>query len=156
MNTKPSSPSRTYYDVVVAGGGPAGAAMATFLARAGHSCLVFDQSKFPRYHIGESLIPHTFGVLDRLGLLPKLRASDFPLKDSVRFVAWNGDESAPFYFSETIPGERAVTWRVERAVFDRLLKDMSGFTAALELMSPPPPPLTDSRAEHPAPALASV
>ena len=123
MNTNPSSASRTNYDVVVAGGGPAGAALATFLARAGHRCLVFDQSKFPRYHIGESLIPHTYGVLDRLGLLPKLKASHFPRKHSVRFVARNGKESSPFYFSETIPGERAVTWQVERGEFDRLLLD---------------------------------
>jgi flavin-dependent dehydrogenase len=123
MIINPSSPSRKSYDVLVAGGGPGGAALATFVARAGHSCLVFDQSKFPRYHIGESLIPHTYGVLDRLGVLPKLKASNFPLKHSVRFVARNGKESMPFYFSETIPGERAVTWQVERGEFDRLLLD---------------------------------
>ena len=55
------------YDVVVAGGGPGGAALATFVARAGHRCLVLEQTKFPRYHIGESLIPHTHGIFDRLG-----------------------------------------------------------------------------------------
>lgn len=109
------------YDVVVAGGGPAGTALATFLVRAGHRCLVLDQSKFPRYHIGESLIPHTYGVLDRLGLLPMLRRSKFPLKHSVRFVAPDGKESSPFYFSETIPGEGAITWQVERGEFDRLM-----------------------------------
>lgn len=109
------------YDVVVAGGGPGGAALATFLVRAGHRCLILDQSKFPRYHIGESLIPHTYGILDRLGLLPMLRQSEFPLKHSVRFVTPDGNESSPFYFSETIPGERAVTWQVERGEFDRIL-----------------------------------
>ncbi len=66
------------YDVVVAGGGPAGAALAAFIARAGYCCLILERAKFPRYHIGESLIPHTYGTLDRLGLLPRLRASDFP------------------------------------------------------------------------------
>jgi flavin-dependent dehydrogenase len=123
MSTPPASPPESTYDVAVAGGGPAGAAVATFLARQGHRCIVFEPSKFPRYHIGESLIPHTYGILDRLGVLPKLRASAFPEKRSVRFVAHDGRESAPFYFSETISGEGAVTWQVERGEFDRLLLD---------------------------------
>src|SRR5687767_3066833 len=74
MNAHHSAPLHSEYDVIVAGGGPGGAALATFLARAGHRCLVLDQASFPRYHIGESLIPHTYGILDRLGLLPKMRS----------------------------------------------------------------------------------
>lgn len=116
-------PTSTNYDVAVIGGGPGGAALATFLARAGHRCVIFEQAKFPRYHIGESLIPHTHGIFDRLGLLPQLRASAFPVKHSVRFVAYSGKESVPFYFSETIPGERARTWQVERSEFDRMMLD---------------------------------
>ncbi len=123
MNTNPSSRSITNYDVGVIGGGPGGAALATFLARAGHRCVIFEQSKFPRYHIGESLIPHTHGIFDRLGLLPQLRASAFPVKHSVRFVSHGGKESVPFYFSETIPGERARTWQVERSQFDTMMLD---------------------------------
>lgn len=111
------------YDVAVAGGGPAGAALATFLQRQGHRCVVLEASRFPRYHIGESLIPHTFGVLDRLGLLPKLRQSDFPTKYSVRFVSPSGEESQPFYFFETIEGERSQTWQVERSLFDQMCLD---------------------------------
>lgn len=111
------------YDVIVAGGGPAGAALATFAARGGCRCLVLEQSRFPRYHIGESLIPHTYGVLDRLGMLPRMRASDFPVKHSVRFVNPDGRDSTPFYFSETIPGERARTWQVDRSEFDRMIRD---------------------------------
>ena len=111
------------YDVCVVGGGPAGTTLATFLERAGHRCLVLERSEFPRYHIGESLIPHTYGTLDRLGLLPKLRNSHFPEKYSVRFVSPDGTESDPFYFSETIEGERARTWQVQRAEFDQLCLD---------------------------------
>ncbi len=107
-------------DVVVIGGGPAGAAAATFLQREGHRCVVLERATFPRYHIGESLIPHTFGTLDRLGLLPVLRASEFPVKRSVRFVSPSGDASERFYFSETIPGEQARTWQVERSQFDHI------------------------------------
>ncbi len=110
-------------DVAVIGGGPAGAALATFLSRAGLRCDVFEADRYPRYHIGESLIPHTYGILGRLGLLPKLRASDYPEKHSVRFVSPSGEESTPFYFSETIEGEASRTWQVERASFDRLCLD---------------------------------
>lgn len=115
--------ARPGHDVAVIGGGPAGAALATFLARQGHHCVIFEQAKFPRYHIGESLIPHTFGIFERLGFLPQLRASAFPVKHSVRFVPVSGKESVPFYFSETIPGDRARTWQVERNQFDRMLLD---------------------------------
>lgn len=111
------------YDVVVMGGGPAGATAATFLQKAGHRCLIVERSRFPRYHIGESLIPHTFGTLDRLGLLPRMRASHFPEKHSVRFVSIDGKSSDPFYFSETIEGEGSRTWQVERSEFDEICLD---------------------------------
>ncbi len=111
------------FDVAVIGGGPAGAALGTFLSHSGHKCVVLEQAKFPRYHIGESLIPHTYGILDRLGLLPKMRASHFPVKHSVRFVSPDGVESTPFYFSETIEGDRARTWQVKRSEFDVMMLD---------------------------------
>ena len=104
-----SASSQADCDVVIIGGGPAGATAATFLQRKGHRCVVLENSKFPRYHIGESLIPHTYGTLDRLGLLPKLRASHFPVKHSVRFVSPSGQENDPFYFSETIAGDASRT-----------------------------------------------
>ena len=56
----------------------AGSTAAALLAEHGHRVVVLEREKFPRYHIGESLIPHTYGILGRLGLLPKLRASAFP------------------------------------------------------------------------------
>jgi flavin-dependent dehydrogenase len=119
----PSKSFQTDYDVVVIGGGPAGAAAATFLQRQGHRCVILENTQFPRYHIGESLIPHTYGTLDRLGLLPKLRKSHFPVKHSVRFVSPSGRETDPFYFSETIKGEGARTWQVERSEFDVMCLD---------------------------------
>ena len=111
------------YDVVVIGGGPAGTTLATLVQRSGHRCLILEQATFPRYHIGESLIPQTHGTLNRLGLLPRLRASSFPVKHSVRFVSSDGQPSTPFYFSDTIEGERARTWQVERSTFDQMCLD---------------------------------
>jgi flavin-dependent dehydrogenase len=113
------------YDVIVIGGGPAGTTLAALLQRHGHACLVLNSSTFPRYHIGESLIPQTYGTLERLGLLAKMRASHFPVKHSVRFVGRSGAEAEPFYFSETIEGERAQTWQVERSEFDQMCLDLA-------------------------------
>lgn len=121
-NSNKSSDENSY-DVAIIGGGPGGAALATFLAKKGRRCFIAEASEFPRYHIGESLVPHTYGILERLGLLSKLKQSTFPEKHSVRFVAPNGHETTPFYFSETIPGDGARTWQVERGEFDQLMLD---------------------------------
>ncbi len=108
------------YDVIVIGGGPAGAAVATLLQRHGHTTLVCERAEFPRYHVGESLIPHAHRTLDRLGLLEHLEGSDFPEKHSVRFVSPSTGNSQPFYFSETISGDSSRTWQVERSRFDQM------------------------------------
>jgi flavin-dependent dehydrogenase len=110
-------------DVVVIGGGPAGATAATLVARGGRSVRLFERERFPRYHVGESLIPETFDVFDRLGLLPKLRGSRFVEKRSVQFVSEHGKLSEPFYFADYKPGESSQTWQVTRADFDRLMLD---------------------------------
>ena len=111
------------FDVVVIGAGPGGTTAATFLQRSGHRCVVIERAAFPRYMIGESLIPHSHGTLTRLGLIPKLRASAFPKKLSVRFVSPGGRDSDPFYFSETIEDDGAQTWQVDRDQFDLMCRD---------------------------------
>src|SRR5438309_5862325 len=83
-------------DVVVIGGGPAGSTASALLAQRGYRVELFERERFPRFHIGESLIPMTYHVLKRLGMLPKLRGSPFVKKYSVQFVNDRGTLSEPF------------------------------------------------------------
>src|SRR5579862_6561599 len=87
-------------DVVVIGGGPAGSTASTLLAQQGHRVTLFERDHFPRFHIGESLIPETYWVLKRLGMLEKMKRSHFVKKYSVQFVNQRGKLSEPFYFVE--------------------------------------------------------
>ncbi len=108
-------------DVIVIGGGPSGSAVATLLAQKGHSVKLFEREHFPRFHIGESLIPHTYPVLKRLNMLDKMKSSHFIEKYSVQFVSERGRLSEPFYFAEHDPHERSQTWQVRRSEFDNML-----------------------------------
>jgi flavin-dependent dehydrogenase len=110
-------------DVVVSGGGPSGATVATLVAKAGFRVQLLERERFPRYHVGESLIPETFWVLDRLGMLPKLQGSRFVEKHSVQFVTEQGKLSEPFYFGDYKPHQSSQTWQVTRAEFDQMMLD---------------------------------
>lgn len=109
------------YDVVVMGGGPSGSTVAALVAQAGHEVLLLERDHKPRFKIGESLMPGTFETLDRLGMVDRLRASAFPRKYSVQFIAPDGRASAPFYFDEYDPRPRSQTWQVLRSEFDSML-----------------------------------
>ncbi|MBN8248270.1 MAG: tryptophan 7-halogenase [Verrucomicrobia bacterium] len=111
-------------DVLIIGGGPSGSSAAAILSQYGHRVLLLEREKFPRYHIGESLIPFTFGPLERIGMIPKMRASAFVKKYSVTFVQPDGRRSQPFYFFTRYDrGTVAQTWQVLRSEFDQLLLD---------------------------------
>jgi flavin-dependent dehydrogenase len=113
--------SRSDFDVVVIGGGPAGSTTSTLLAQRGLRVAVFEREKFPRFHIGESLIPETYWVLERLNMLPKMQRSHFVKKYSVQFVNANGKLSAPFYFWDNKPHQCSQTWQVVRSEFDQMM-----------------------------------
>jgi len=124
------------YDVGIIGGGPAGSATAAYLARAGVSCVVFEQELFPRPHVGESLVPSSTRVFKELGFLPKLDAAGFPRKYGAAWTAadrgpiydmqWEGLEAdcyadVSFVEREQAGVDRPYTYHVDRSKFDLLL-----------------------------------
>ena len=111
------------YDAIVIGCGPAGAAAAAVLSAKGRRVVVLEREKFPRYHVGESLIPYTYFPLERIGLIEKMKASDFPKKYSVQFVSPEGKLSHPFYFFKHLEHDASRTWQVLRSDFDLMLME---------------------------------
>jgi flavin-dependent dehydrogenase len=108
-------------DVLVIGGGPAGSTASALIAQHGYRVTLFERERFPRFHIGESLIPETYWVLKRLKMLDKMKKSHFVKKYSVQFVSASGKLSAPFYFWDNNPHECSQTWQVVRSEFDLMM-----------------------------------
>lgn len=89
----------------------------------GRRVLLLEKEKFPRYHIGESLLPYCYFTLERLGVLERMKNSAFTKKYSVQFVGTHGRASLPFYFFQHLKHEAACTWQVLRSEFDQMLLD---------------------------------
>jgi flavin-dependent dehydrogenase len=107
--------------VIVIGGGPGGSTAATLIAQQGVRVQLFEREHFPRFHIGESLIPETYWILERLKMLPKMKGSHYIKKYSVQFVSSSGRLSEPFYFVDHKPHDCSQTWQVRRSEFDQLM-----------------------------------
>ncbi|MFQ5628513.1 MAG: NAD(P)/FAD-dependent oxidoreductase [bacterium] len=111
----------TSFDVIVIGGGPAGTTAASILAEYGRRVLLLEKERFPRYRIGESLIPYCYFSLQRIGMIDKLKKSNFTKKHSVQFVSTSGTVSQPFYFFQHYEHESSTTWQVPRDEFDMMM-----------------------------------
>ena len=110
------------YDVAIIGGGPAGSTAAILLAQAGRRVVVCEREKFPRFHIGESLLPASMRAFDRLGVQEKLRAA-FMEKFGGEMSSSCGDEAVRFYFKDGYQSKCDRSYQVTRADFDKLLLD---------------------------------
>ncbi len=111
------------YDVIVIGGGPSGSTAGALLAEKGRKVVVLEKEKFPRYHVGESLMPFCYFTFERLGVVDELNRRGYTKKHSVQFVTRDGNISAPFYFFQHFDHPAATTWQVKRSEFDELLLD---------------------------------
>ncbi len=109
------------FEVIVIGGGPGGSSAATYLARAGKRVLVLEKEVFPRFHIGESLLPYNQKIFRELGVLPAIQAAGFPRKVGAQFFLGNGSISTRFVFSQGKFTREPEVVQVERAKFDHIL-----------------------------------
>ncbi len=127
-------------DVIIIGGGPAGSAMGSYLAKAGVSCIVFEKEKFPRPHVGESLVPSSTRVFDELNFTHKMEEHGFPKKFGASWTTynsnkifdhdWEGIEEADanirFEEREQSGVNQNYTYHVDRGLFDKILLEHAG------------------------------
>lgn len=111
------------FDCIVIGAGPGGSTAAALVAEQGHSTLLIERDKMPRFHVGESLMPECYWVFERLGVLSEMDRLGFTRKNGVQFVNSHGKESEPFIFSEFDDRPCSSTWHVNRNQFDQMLYD---------------------------------
>ncbi len=109
------------YEVAIVGGGPAGSCAAAALARRGHKVILFERDEFPRFHIGESLLPRSNDVFDALGLAEPMARAGFVHKWGASFINADGSTEQYADFSQAPETRKAQTYQVSRAEFDHLL-----------------------------------
>ena len=115
--------TESIYDVAIIGGGPAGSTAATLLGRAGRRVVVLERDKFPRFHIGESLLPTSMKTFTRLDVHEKFRAAGFMEKFGGEMAGADSEEGVKFYFKDGYRAQTDHAYQVPRATFDKVLLD---------------------------------
>ncbi len=108
------------HDVAVIGGGPGGSTVGALLGAAGRDVVVLERERFPRFHIGESLLPWNMRIFERLGLVEAL-GSTFIEKWGVEFLSSTGDLSRTYHFDNALDVRYPKCFEVQRARFDQIL-----------------------------------
>ena len=116
-----TNPEESPYDVIVIGGGPAGATAATYLTMDSRRVLLLEKSHFPRHVVGESLLPSMMPILEDFGLLEEVEALNFPRKTGGTFIWGKSDEPWDVFFSNNPFLPFPYAYHVDRAVFDEIL-----------------------------------
>ncbi len=111
------------YDVAIIGGGPAGSTAAALLARAGRRVVILERDKFPRFKIGESLLPFSMKAFTRLALQEKFEGAGFMKKYGGEMCGACSEEGVKFYFKDGFGSQTDHAWQVTRAEFDKVLLD---------------------------------
>ena len=119
MTPFPASP-----DVIVIGGGPAGSTAAAMLAAQGRDVLLLEREKFPRHHVGESMLPASIPILEELGVLAEMDAAGFLPKYGATMV-WGADETPWSWYFEETNSRYPHSYQVWRPRFDQILLDNS-------------------------------
>lgn len=114
-------PNSSAFDALIIGGGPGGSAAATFLAKAGRRVLLLEKEVFPRFHIGESLLPYNRNIFAEMGVLPKLEAAGLIHKTGAQFHLGTAEKSLNLVFRNGRFTRETTAFQVERSTFDHLL-----------------------------------
>jgi FADH2-dependent halogenase len=118
------------FDAIVMGGGPAGSTCAYKMAAEGHSVLLLEKSKFPRFHIGESMVPYLTKLLEKIGILDKVKAAQFVEKPGVEFFTGQTGDIRRQSFTNLAEGQNPLAFHFHRARFDDLLLNHAKDTGA--------------------------
>jgi flavin-dependent dehydrogenase len=114
------SPTPPDCDVLVIGGGPGGATIAALLAERGHSVILVEKDRHPRFHVGESLLPHNLPLFDRLGIREAVEQSSMP-KHGIEFVSEHHGKSVTYNFARALDRRFPYSFQVRRSTFDHIL-----------------------------------